>query len=93
MDEMKHWAFLRQVAELGVPYILMHMRGDPGTMQRAEHTSYGNICADVGRELQAAADAAGSAGIEPWRLVLDPGELLPLSRSFLAAMYACHHWF
>jgi hypothetical protein len=30
----------RQVAELGVPYVLTHMRGDPTTMQRPEHTSY-----------------------------------------------------
>ena len=61
---------------LGVPYILMHMRGDPGTMQRREHTSYGDVCADVGRELQRSADAACSSGIEPWRLVLDPGRVL-----------------
>jgi hypothetical protein len=69
-----------------VPYIMMHMRGDPGSMQRTEHTSYGDVCADVGRELQAAADAASSAGIEPWRLVLDPGKL-PL---LLCSDPGCH---
>ena len=62
-----------QVAELGVPYIMMHMRGDPGTMQSAENTAYEDVCADVGRELQAAADAAMRAGIEPWRIIPDPG--------------------
>lgn len=74
-----------QVAELGVPYILMHMRGDPATMQSRENTSYDDICADVGRELQRAADAACSSGIEPWRLVLDPGRALQLG----AAPCAC----
>ena len=62
-----------QVAELGVPYILMHMRGDPATMQSRENTSYEDVCTDVGRELQAAAGAAMTSGIEPWRLILDPG--------------------
>lgn len=65
--------YVVQVAELGVPYILMHMRGDPATMQSRENTSYEDVCTDVGRELQAAADAAMSSGIEPWRLILDPG--------------------
>ena len=62
-----------QVAELGVPYIMMHMRGDPSTMQSAENTAYEDVCADVGRELQATADAAMRAGIEPWRIIPDPG--------------------
>ena len=33
------------VASLGVPYILMHMRGTPRTMQ--EYTNYGDIIADL----------------------------------------------
>lgn len=35
----------RTVAELGVPYILMHMRGTPQTMQ--SHTDYENVVGDV----------------------------------------------
>lgn len=62
-----------QVASLGVPYVLMHMRGDPTTMQQRRHTHYTNVAADVGQELQAAADRAMAAGIEPWSLILDPG--------------------
>ena len=62
-----------QVARLGVPYILMHMRGDPRTMSSREHTTYSDVCADVGRALQASAEAAITSGIEPWRLILDPG--------------------
>ncbi len=62
-----------QVARLGVPYVLMHMRGDPGTMSSRQHTTYADVCMDVGDALQASAEAATSAGIEPWRLILDPG--------------------
>lgn len=62
-----------QVARLGVPYVLMHMRGDPTTMQSPANTTYEDVCVDVGRELQAAADKAMAAGIEPWSLILDPG--------------------
>ncbi|KAK9909901.1 hypothetical protein WJX75_009211 [Coccomyxa subellipsoidea] len=63
----------QEVARLGVPYILMHMRGDPRTMSSREHTTYSDVCADVGRALQASAEAAITSGIEPWRLILDPG--------------------
>lgn len=60
-----------QVAKLNVPYVLMHMRGDPKTMQRL--TDYTDTCLEVGQELQAQAEAAMAAGIEPWRIILDPG--------------------
>ena len=62
-----------QVAQLGVPFILMHMRGDPATMQLPANTAYRDVCREVARELQQRADAAIRAGIEPWRLILDPG--------------------
>lgn len=62
---------LWQVAKLNVPYVLMHMRGNPKTMQRL--TDYTDTCLEVGQELQAQAEAAMAAGIEPWRIVLDPG--------------------
>ena len=32
------------VADLGVPYILMHMRGQLSTMQNDENTTYGDVC-------------------------------------------------
>lgn len=64
-----------QVAELGVPYVLMHMRGDPGTMSRPEHTSYGPgpVWRGVGAELMAGARAAEAAGVPAWSIILDPG--------------------
>ena len=66
----------RQVAELGAPYVLMHMRGEPATMQARENTAYADVCAEVGAELQATAARAVAAGVEPWRIVLDPGAAL-----------------
>ena len=76
-----------QVASLGVPYVLMHMRGDPTTMQQPHHTTYNDTCADVGRELQAAADRAIAAGIEPWSLVLDPGKCKPAVLTMLCSFH------
>lgn len=62
-----------QVAQLNVPYILMHMRGTPQTMQQL--TQYEDTCRDVGKEMQQQAQKAINAGIKPWRIILDPGEL------------------
>jgi len=53
--------------------VAMHMRGEPATMQAPERTAYADVCADVGAELAAAAERAVAAGIEPWRIILDPG--------------------
>lgn len=61
------------MAELEVPYVLMHMRGDAATMSSPENTAYGDVCVDVAAELRVSAEAAISAGIEPWRIILDPG--------------------
>lgn len=64
-----------QVARLGVPYALMHMRGEPATMQLPENMDYPvGVCKGVAAELAQAAHSAMAAGIEPWRLILDPGE-------------------
>ena len=60
-----------QVAQLNVPYILMHMRGTPETMQ--QYTQYEDTCREVGQEMQQQAQKAIDAGIQPWRIILDPG--------------------
>lgn len=54
---------------------MMHMRGNPTTMVRPEFTAYGDVATEVGIELQAQAEFALAAGIEPWRILLDPGNL------------------
>lgn len=64
---------LAQVASLGVPYVLMHMRGDLSTMQQSQNVHYNCTWRDVGTELQTLADRAVSAGIASWNIVLDPG--------------------
>ena len=62
---------LATVAELGVPYIAMHMRGTPQTMQ--QQTQYGDIVADVMSELSERLQAMKKAGIDLKRVALDPG--------------------
>jgi len=62
------------VARLGnIPYVLMHMRGTPQTMQSSVNTAYQDVVTEVARELQDRVDHAVQAGIESWRIVLDPG--------------------
>jgi dihydropteroate synthase len=58
-------------AEFGVPVILMHMRGEPRTMQVAPR--YEDLVGDIYAFLQAAADAAERQGVARERLIVDPG--------------------
>ncbi len=56
--------------------MVMHMRGDPATMARPEHTAYGGgggVWRGVGAELQRAAERAEAAGVPAWSIILDPG--------------------
>nr|GEU45346.1 folate synthesis bifunctional protein, mitochondrial [Tanacetum cinerariifolium] len=64
---------LRVVAGLNVPYITMHMRGDPSTMQNSENLKYDDVCKEVGDELYECVRAAELSGVPAWRMVLDPG--------------------
>lgn len=64
---------LRTVARLGVPYCLMHLRGDLAAMTQAANTTYSCVWSDVGDALRQRAQQAVEAGILPWNLVLDPG--------------------
>jgi dihydropteroate synthase/2-amino-4-hydroxy-6-hydroxymethyldihydropteridine diphosphokinase len=61
----------RVIAESGVPVILMHMKGDPRTMQR--NPVYDDVVADVCADLARARDAAVADGVGPDRIWLDPG--------------------
>ncbi|MEQ8966076.1 MAG: dihydropteroate synthase [Azospirillaceae bacterium] len=62
---------LAAAAAAGVPVILMHMRGEPRTMQ-ADPT-YVDAPTDVHAALEARVAAAEGAGIPCDRLVVDPG--------------------
>jgi dihydropteroate synthase len=59
------------VAESRVPWILMHWRGPSATMNRM--AGYEDVIGEVRAELVARVDAAVMAGVDPDRLVLDPG--------------------
>jgi len=62
---------LAAAAELGVPVCLMHMQGEPRTMQQAPH--YADVVAEVRDFLaQRVADCI-AAGIARERILLDPG--------------------
>ena len=62
---------LATVARLGVSYVCSHTRGNPETMVSLAH--YGDVVQEVRAELHARLQAALTAGIAPWSLVLDPG--------------------
>lgn len=62
-------AMIPTVARLKVPYVMMHMRGNPHTMQ--DFTDYGDVAADVMRFLGDRIKEAAYAGISD--IILDPG--------------------
>jgi len=62
---------LQAAAELNVPVCLMHMQGDPRTMQT--NPRYGDVIADVAAFLSQRVAACIDAGIGRDRLLLDPG--------------------
>ena len=62
---------LEAVAGRPVAVCLMHMQGDPGTMQL--HPSYGDVVREVRDYLAARIAAAAAAGIDAARIVADPG--------------------
>lgn len=60
---------LATVAQLGVPIILMHMRGNPETMQQL--TQYEDLMGEILRVLEAKIQKALKAGIN--QIIIDPG--------------------
>jgi len=60
------------VAEAGVPWILMHWRGVNAARRHAV-PQYGDVVAEVKTELLESADAAVAAGVDPQRVIIDPG--------------------
>jgi dihydropteroate synthase len=63
---------LAEVAgERKLPLILMHMRGEPRTMQKKPFAP--NVLRDVANGLRSAVDKARRAGVAKSQIVLDPG--------------------
>jgi dihydropteroate synthase len=64
-------AMARVVAQARVPWILMHWRGHSDRM--ADLATYEDVLGEVRSELVARVDAAVLAGVDPDRIVVDPG--------------------
>ncbi|HEY0647555.1 MAG TPA: dihydropteroate synthase [Phenylobacterium sp.] len=62
---------LHVAAELGCEVVLMHMQGEPRTMQAEPH--YDDVVTEVAEFLAARAEAAMAAGVARERIWLDPG--------------------
>lgn len=64
-------AMLSIVAKLGVPIVLMHIRGTPKTMQTL--TDYEDLIGEMLQFLEARLQAAIAAGIDRSQIIIDPG--------------------
>lgn len=62
---------LRTAAELAIPVIIMHMRGEPTTMNQLDQ--YQDVTTDVMAELHQRIDDAIQAGVKPQNIMIDPG--------------------
>lgn len=60
------------LAEAGVPWVLMHWRSVSAERPHAA-PHYGDVVAEVRDELLTSVDAAVAAGVDPAKLVIDPG--------------------
>lgn len=59
------------LAERGVPFIVMHMLGDPRTMQAAPR--YDDVIAEINAFFDERAEALTAAGVDTSRVIVDPG--------------------
>jgi dihydropteroate synthase len=64
-------AMFAEIADLGVPYVLMHWRGHGRDMDKL--ASYADVTREVSAELGAQVDHALAAGVPEQQLILDPG--------------------
>lgn len=62
---------LQTAAELNIPVIIMHMRGEPTTMNSLDQ--YDDVTADVIAELQQRVADALAVGVKPENIMIDPG--------------------
>jgi dihydropteroate synthase len=71
IDALRAPGALEVLAASDVAVCLMHMQGEPETMQQAPH--YGDVLADVCTYLRERIAACRTAGIAEGRVVIDPG--------------------
>jgi dihydropteroate synthase len=84
---LKDPAMVEAVAETRAGVVIMHMRGEPDTMDR--EAVYDDVVADVARELAERRDRALDAGIAAEAIVLDPG--LGFAKSTEHNLALIHH--
>lgn len=68
---LRHEGAAQLAAELNIPVMLMHMRGEPTTMN--ELAQYDEVVSDVSRELLARIEEVTCAGVKRENLIIDPG--------------------
>ena len=64
-------AMLPLVCERGAPVVLMHMRGEPRTMQ--QDTTYADLLETIVDFLRQNVERAAAAGVEDGKILVDPG--------------------
>ena len=64
-------AMVDAVREVGAAVILMHMRGEPKTMQ--EEIRFDDLMGEISAELRAARDRVEARGVDRSRIFVDPG--------------------
>lgn len=62
---------LKTAAELDIPVVIMHMRGEPTTMNQLDQ--YTDVTLDVIAELQQRVNEALNAGVKKHNIIIDPG--------------------
>jgi dihydropteroate synthase len=75
INDVSGLRFDRRLAEVaqhrGVPLILMHMRGEPATMQKGPFAR--DVMKDVAQGLRASIRKARAAGVRKSQIIVDPG--------------------
>ena len=62
---------LKTAADLDIPVVIMHMRGEPTTMNQLDQ--YTDVTLDVIAELQQRVKEALNAGVKKHNIIIDPG--------------------
>ncbi|MGP4951200.1 dihydropteroate synthase [Psychrobacter sp. T6-1] len=68
---LKREGAAQMAAELSIPVMLMHMRGEPTTMNNLAH--YDNVIKEVSAELTARIDEVMHLGVKKENIIIDPG--------------------
>jgi dihydropteroate synthase len=61
----------KTIAELGVPIVVMHIKGTPRNMQKNPY--YDDVLKEIHEELKRSIDIATSAGVPQEKVIIDPG--------------------